>query len=36
MDFLYKNNIFPGVHYIDNTKHSMYSLEHISCGKARF
>ena len=31
---LYKNNIYPGVHYIDNTLYKMYNYGYGSCSNA--
>lgn len=31
---LYENNVYPGVHYIDNTKYDMYKHAHGTCPNA--
>jgi dTDP-4-amino-4,6-dideoxygalactose transaminase len=31
---LYKNNIYPGVHYVDNTTYKMYKYAYGTCPKA--
>ena len=31
---LYENQIYPGVHYIDNTQYPMYSYGYGKCPKA--
>lgn len=34
LQFFYDNEIFPGVHYIDNTKYPMYSYARNTCANA--
>ena len=34
IDQLYKNEIYPGVHYIDNTTYPMYNYAFGSCPNA--
>ena len=34
IELLYNNEIYPGVHYIDNTNYSMYSDSHGKCPNA--
>ena len=31
---LYKNNVYPGVHYVDNTTYKMYKYAYGTCPKA--
>jgi dTDP-4-amino-4,6-dideoxygalactose transaminase len=35
IQYFYDNDIYPGVHYIDNTEYKMYSYAGGSCPKAR-
>ncbi len=35
MQIFYNNDIYPGVHYIDNTKYPMYSHRKVLCKNAR-
>ena len=34
IEHLYKNDIYPGVHYIDNTLYPMYKYAHGTCPNA--
>ena len=34
INHLYKNEIYPGVHYVDNTLYPMYSFYNGTCPKA--
>jgi len=34
MQFFYDNDIYPGVHYVDNTEYAVYSYARGSCPKA--
>jgi len=34
IEFFYKNEIYPGVHYIDNTSYPMYKYAYGTCPNA--
>ena len=34
IEYFYKNEIYPGVHYIDNTLYPMYKYAHGTCPSA--
>ena len=36
MDFLNKNDIYPGVHYVENTQYRMYSYAEGTCPNATY
>lgn len=36
MDYLNKNEIYPGVHYVDNTEYRMYAYAKGTCPKAAY
>ena len=36
MAFLNENDIFPGVHYVENTQYRMYAYARGTCPKAEY